>query len=126
MKTRIDAQVLHEGGWWVAEFTIGNRDFGTQAKRLDQLSEMVKDAAALMTDQSATDFDVNLNVDMGTYETAIDAYSEAAKQAQEVQKQLATASRTAVTQLRAGGFRVKDIATLLGISPQRVSQLSKA
>ena len=61
--TTIDTTVTRDGNWWVAEFTLNGKEYGTQARRLDQIEEMVKDAAALITGDSLDSFAVNVTVD---------------------------------------------------------------
>ena len=59
--TLIEANAVRDDGWWVAEFSLEGKEFGTQARRLDQLESMIKDAASLMTGEPAEEFDVNIN-----------------------------------------------------------------
>lgn len=61
--TQINATATRTSGWWVANFTVGGHEYGTQARRLDQLEHMVKDAAALMTDQPEDSFTVHIDIE---------------------------------------------------------------
>ncbi|MEW6862690.1 hypothetical protein [Trueperella pyogenes] len=56
--TLIKATATHAGRWWIGEFTIDGREYGTQARRLDQLEAMIKDAASLMTNEEPDTFTV--------------------------------------------------------------------
>ncbi len=58
MTTLIQAQAVKDGKWWVASFNLDGRNYGTQARRIDQLQDMVADAASLMTGVEKVDFDV--------------------------------------------------------------------
>lgn len=49
MTIPIQAEAVKDGQWWVAEFSLDGRAYGTQARRIDQLQDMVADAAALMS-----------------------------------------------------------------------------
>ena len=49
MTTQIHATAERGNGWWVVTFSVDGTEFGTQAKRLDQINDMVADAASLMT-----------------------------------------------------------------------------
>ncbi|MDE1566192.1 MULTISPECIES: transcriptional regulator [Actinomycetaceae] len=61
--TTLDTTVTRDGNWWVAEFTLNGKEYGTQARRLDQIDEMVKDTAALITGDPLDSFAVNVSVD---------------------------------------------------------------
>ena len=61
--TSLDTTVTRDGDWWGAEFTLHGKEYGTQARRLDQIEEMVKDAAALITGESLDSFTVNITVE---------------------------------------------------------------
>lgn len=124
--TDITAHAIRENGWWVADFTCDGKEYGTQAKRLDQLMDMVKDASALMTGRPEDTFDVHIVVDMAEYISEVEKYKEAAAQARDAEAKVAAASRSAVAKLKKANLGVRDIATLMGVSPQRVSQLSHA
>ncbi len=52
--TSLDTTVTRDRNWWVAECTFHGKEYGTQARRLDQIEEMVKDAAALITGDSVS------------------------------------------------------------------------
>ncbi|MDD7464622.1 MAG: hypothetical protein PUK59_00010 [Actinomycetaceae bacterium] len=126
MTTRINATAIRDGSWWIAEFTLNGREYGTQAKRLDQLESMVKDAAALMSGEPEDSFSVSFVIDMPQYMDAVNAYKEAAMRAREADEAAAQASRAAVRMLRDTQLPMRDIGTLMGISAQRVSQLARA
>lgn len=42
--------------WWIAEFVIDEKEYGTQGKTLTELELMVKDAAEIMTDTPREEF----------------------------------------------------------------------
>ncbi|SPT53735.1 Uncharacterised protein [Actinomyces bovis] len=52
-------------------------------------------------------------------------YKDRAKEAAAAEAKAASASRIAVAVLRQDGLPVRDVALLMGISPQRVSQLAR-
>ncbi len=60
MTTLIQAQAVKDGEWWVASFTLNGQNYGTQARRIDQLQDMVADAASLVTGVEKVDFDVTV------------------------------------------------------------------
>ena len=55
---------------------------------------------------------------------AVVSYREAAEAAAQAKAQASLASRAAVSRLRAEGLSVRDVAALMGVTPQRVSQLA--
>ncbi|MDE1558852.1 MULTISPECIES: hypothetical protein [Actinotignum] len=61
--TTLNTTVARDGHWWVAEFALNGKEYGTQACRLDQIEEMAKDAAALITGDPLDSFAVNVTVD---------------------------------------------------------------
>lgn len=126
MSTHIDARAIRDDDWWIAEFNLDGHEYGTQAKRLDLLEGMVKDAAALMSGQPEDSFSVSFVIDMPQYLESVNAYKSAAQRAREADDVAARASRDAVRALREANLSMRDIGTLMGISVQRVSQLAKA
>ncbi|WP_022867199.1 hypothetical protein [Schaalia vaccimaxillae] len=125
MKTQINARVERGERWWIAFFDIDGHECGTQAKRIDQLEDMILDAASLMAERPKSDFSVSLAVSPTKYDAIVTRYKEHAEAAQIAEETAAQASREAVKTMRQDGLPMRDIATLMGISPQRVSQLAK-
>ncbi|MBS5748090.1 MULTISPECIES: hypothetical protein [Actinotignum] len=121
--TTIDTTVTRDGNWWVAEFTLNGKEYGTQARRLDQIEEMVKDAAALITGDSLDSFAVNVTVDTPEFAEDIKKYKEASLRLVQAEHETRDASRLAVARLRDAGFSLRDIGVVMGISYQRVAQL---
>lgn len=118
---KVTANATRSGGWWAVEVPQVPGLF-TQAKRLDQVAEMVADAAELLGVGS-----VEVEVVPVLSEAEAAAVAEANQrraQLRTVEAQAAAASRAAVARLRADGLPVRDVATLMGISPQRVSVLA--
>ncbi|MCI1748463.1 MAG: helix-turn-helix domain-containing protein [Acidipropionibacterium sp.] len=122
MTIHLTAHVIRSGGWWAVSVDEVE-GLNTQARRLDQVPAMVLDAAALLTDRPESDFDVEVSTD-GLYADQVAEYKSAAQQAAEASAHAAAVSRQSVARLRADGLPVRDVATILGVSPQRVSQLS--
>ena len=57
MTTTLTARSTRSGGWWAVEVPEVQGLF-TQARRLDQVTAAVLDAAALLTGRPESDFDV--------------------------------------------------------------------
>ena len=123
--THVNATATRCDEWWAADFTVDDHEYSTQARRLDQLEAMIKDAAALMTGQPEESFTVSIEP-CGLPVEAIDRYKSATKAAQEAERELSDSSRTAVQLLTRAGLSMRDVGTIMGVSVQRVSQLVKA
>jgi DNA-directed RNA polymerase specialized sigma24 family protein len=111
------------GGWW--EITVPELDGRvTQAKRLDQVEEMVRSLVSLIVDVPADSFEVAIQPVLP------DSASEEVRRARELRGEAdriaeaaSMATRRAVRQLAGMGLTVRDIGTMLRLTPQRVSQL---
>ncbi|MCX4387091.1 hypothetical protein OG777_09125 [Micromonospora peucetia] len=90
----------------------------SQARRLDQVEGMARDAIALMLDVDPHSFDIDVQPDLPQEVTR--ARSELRKAEESAEEATVTAARA----LLAKGYTVRDAGALLGISPQRVSQLA--
>lgn len=55
MKT-IKTTITKNNDWWIAEFVIDEKEYGTQGKTLTELELMVKDAAGIMTGTPREEF----------------------------------------------------------------------
>lgn len=118
--TAIIAQATRAGQWWAVDFDGPTGTFHTQARRLDQVPDMVRDILD-MEGVGVASIEVVAHVpDQAVIDEARRASAEAAVAAETA----AACSRTAVARLRAEGLTVRDIGTLMGLSPQRVSQLA--
>lgn len=121
----IKATATHSDGWWVAEFSIDGRTYGTQAKRIDKLEDMIFDAATLMTGQPETEFEIELEMAVPQFKSLVDEYRARAEDASRAEQVASETSRRTVKALRKANLSMRDIGALMGISPQRVSQLAK-
>ena len=122
----IEAQAIRDGKWWIAFFEIDGRQHGTQAKSLKRLEYMVKDAAALLTEKSPDSFNVTIRLKDSRLAGLVASYSAASAAEATASKELASASREAVSVMRGKNMSMEDIGTLLGVTKGRVSQLAKA
>jgi hypothetical protein len=96
----------------------------TQARRLDQVASTVADAVALVADVPAGTIEVSVIPKLPPRDAELIAAARQAAQAAARAAELASQlSRQAVAQLRSAGMTVRDVGGLLGVSPQRVSQL---
>ena len=120
----VTAIARRSGDWWAVEVPEVDGAF-TQAKRLDQVPEMVADAVSLLGDVPADQVNVTVVPDIGDPDL-LESAEQAREQvvaAQAAQTAAASASRAVVKRLRGKGLPVRDVAVLLKMSAQRVSQL---
>ncbi|HZX99503.1 MAG TPA: hypothetical protein VFE92_08455 [Dermatophilaceae bacterium] len=124
---RVTATATRTGQWWAIEVSDVAGGLHTQARRLDQVVSAVIDAVALVADVSPDAIEVDVipilpEAEADLIESARTASQEAARAAERASR----LSRQAVEQLRSEGLTVRDVGGLLGVSPQRVSQLLNA
>lgn len=120
----VEAVASREGDWWVVDVA----GYGTtQARRLDDVEPMVADLVATLDDLDVSAVEVTnvivrlndgLDVAIGEAKAAVTAAAEAQKQAGQQQREL-------VRQLRARNLSVREVASVLGVTPGRVSQLAR-
>ena len=124
---RVTAKVTRSGEWWAVEVPEVPGVF-TQAKRLEQVPEMVRDAVALMAevDEGSVEVDIEAHVSIPLDEQIMRAKA-LSQQARSASDQAAELRRQMVARLRhEEHLTVRDVGVLLDISPQRVSQLENA
>lgn len=123
---KLTAIAERSGKWWAVEVPEIDGLF-TQAKRLDKVPYMVRDAAALLTGEPEDSFEIIVTVKMdGVLEQAVEAAVRAAALAAETQVQASALTRRAAHTLAEEGMTVREIGRLLSLSPQRAQQLLKS
>ena len=123
---KVTAHAVRSGDWWSVDVPEVDGLF-TQAKRLDQIPAMVADAGELLTDIPADQFEVTLDYDFGD-PAALREIADANQlnaAAQRAVDEASRRSRAIVHKLRDRGLSVREVGVMLGITPSRVSQLSK-
>ena len=122
---KVTANAQRAGAWWAVDGPEVPGVF-TQVKRLEQIPEMVADAVATMLDLDPADVEVQIAPTLlfaGHIEVVWEA-KEAASQAAAAQARASELMRTAARLLREEDeLPVRDVAELLGVTHQRVSQL---
>lgn len=99
----------------------------TQSRSLSGAEEMVRDYISLDLGVQPDSFDVVITPEVGDgMDEAVAAVRSKIREAEQAQAQAAERSRALVRQLTAKGLSGKDTAKVLGVSPQRVSQLLKS
>jgi len=117
----VTAKATRSGAWWAIEVPEIPGLF-TQAKRLDQVAAMVADAAGMLG-HPAVEVTVEPQLTRADQQ-AVEAAKAGRARLREAETAAAAASRGAVARLRGQGLPVRDVAALMGISPQRVSALA--
>lgn len=115
-----------EGRWWAVE--IPQLDGVTQAARLADVAAEARDYIAITLDVPPSTVEVRVIVDDTPHARDVQARSErilATRQQAEALEAVAIEDAQAlVRELTRDGVPMRDIATLVGVSFQRVSQLA--
>jgi hypothetical protein len=94
----------------------------TQSRRLTEAEEMVRDY--ILLDRGEHDFEVRITPELSPgLDREVRRARKSTAEAAQVVESAAARSRDAARRLRAEGLTGRDIAIILGVSPQRVSQL---
>ena len=115
-----------ESGWWVAAVR-GVRGCNTQGRTVDEARRRIREALELFVD-NARKVTIVDDVRLPTGAArAVRVYATLRKKAEEDERRAALAARRAVRVLRTGRLKMsaRDAARLLGLSHQRVHQLTQ-
>lgn len=109
-------------GWWAIEVPEIPGLF-TQARRLDQVDRMVRDAAKIL------DYEIDVVTVQPKLspedEKMLDALMDARSAAVKAQDKASHLTRQTVKVFQKEGMTVRDIAGMIGVTPQRISSLSR-
>lgn len=129
MTVEIIARVYHDGLWWAVETPINGSTQYTQGKTLAEAQAMAEDLVAMWAEELDDDAlraaEIVLAVN-GDVKKAADAVKTAAEAAETAREHARAEQVRAVAQLREEGLTMQDIATVLGVTKGRVSQLAHA
>jgi len=109
-------------GWRVEVPQLGN--LVTTAKRLDKATEQIKDLAEAATGEERCDIIVKVEAVMPGIICDLESAQEKSREAARLQEEASNEIRDVVSRMRDEGLTMRDIAVLLGVSPQRVAQLA--
>ena len=119
--------VCEPGERWWAIRVPGVRGVYSQARRLDRVEYMARDAIALMLEVPEDSFRVVVKPDLGSeLDAAVDRARKARVRAERAQHEAAEASTVAITKLLALGLSMREAGQILGLSHQRVAQIAAA
>ena len=120
--------ITREDGYWLADVPSlqGAHTYARSLPTLDQAVREVVVLAADLPDEAMPD--LVLAFEYHTGDASVDATTrevrQLRRQADEITAAAAARTSEAAAELVARGMSVRDVAALLGISPQRVSQLT--
>ena len=126
--TTYRARVAREGQYWVATVPdVDGAPAATQARRLADVPAMVRDMIVTLTDADPASFDVQIDVRLpARARAALRRLQTSQTRAQQAAATAAAAQRAAAAELVAAGLSVRDTGSMLDVSHQRVSQLTRA
>jgi predicted RNase H-like HicB family nuclease len=116
-----------ESGWWMASVR-GMRGCHTQGRTVDEARRRIREALELFVDNARKASIVDDVKLPSAAAKAIRAYTSLRRRADEEDRRAARAARRAVRVLRTGKLKMsaRDAARLLGLSHQRVHQLTQS
>lgn len=114
------ARVEWDGRRWVAVLDAGGV---TQARQLDQLPERLAEVHELMTGEAIDADDIELDIDFPGAAAAAAVRADRARLSV-AEVELAEATAQTVAELRSRDVSMRDVATMVGMSHQRVQQLA--
>lgn len=122
-RARYTAKAVRAGAWWAIEVPEVEGTF-TQARRLDQVENVAREAVALMLDVAQDSFDISVEYDVPAQWAALLESLKAAQDAQAAAEYaVSMALRQVAASLHNEGLPMRDVGALMGRSTQRISQL---
>ncbi|MGW5240691.1 type II toxin-antitoxin system HicB family antitoxin [Monashia sp. NPDC004114] len=114
--------VKHEQWWLVTSPDAPGAV--SQVRSVSHAEEHAREAIAFVLDVPEDSFDITLVIELpGPLEGEVKAAKDAIAELAELQKRTAELSRTAARHLAEAGLKGVEVAKVLDVSPQRVSQL---
>ena len=122
MKT-YTATARREGRWWVVEVDgVGT----TQGRSTSEAQRMATDLVAVMENVPLDDVDVEIEFVLpGELGEEVRNAKQETRAAEQAQRSAAEKVRQVVAHILGDGMSKQDAARILGVSPQRISQLVK-
>jgi len=117
------ARARRSGSWWAIDVPELPGVY-SQARRLDRVDSMARDAIALFLDVDPASLDIRVEMNLPSdLRRDVDAVGRLRAEADRLQVESSGAMRRLTHELLGRGLSVRDAAAILGISHQRVSQL---
>lgn len=119
---QIKARVERQKDQWLVECPeLGG--LSTTAPRLDKAEALIKNLAAKQLGEEICDIVVDLEMVMPGIVCDIESAKAKMHRANELKEEAANEMRDVVRRAREQGLKLRDIAVLLNVTPQRVAQL---
>lgn len=117
------ARTTRSGNWWAIQISELDGVF-SQARRLEQVEDMARDAIAATLDVDPGSFTVTVVPELPAKVQAIVDEVRASREAAELASEVAsTKAREAARILHDEGLPLRDVGRVLGVSHQRAHQL---
>jgi hypothetical protein len=120
-----NAIVSRVGRWWHIVVPKAGPLAMTQARRLSEAEYMARDLVATLLEIPADSFDVTIQLKDAVILKAAKPATKARAEADAAEQRATEAMRQAARELVAAGLPVRDVATVLKISPSWVSALTR-
>lgn len=120
---KIKAICRRSDNWWAIEVPE-IPGLHTQARRLDQVEDEVRDAARMLG-VAPIEIQIDVRIDDDTRQMVDELFAKRTE-ARKAQEEASRLTRSAVVALRGKGLTVRDVEAMTGVSPQRVSALQHA
>lgn len=122
-RTTYTVRAYRSGNWWAIEVPQVPGAL-SQARRLDQVEEMARDAISIVLEVDDDSFDVAVQPDLPESMAELtEAVDQLRADAEQAEARLRQTRRRAIDALLAEGLPQRDVGALLHLSHQRVSQL---
>ncbi len=119
----IKAKVERQADGWRVEVPELN-NFVSNAKRLDKVTEQIKDLAHELTGEERCHVIIKVEAIMPGIICDLESAQHKSREAARLQEEASSEIRDVVSRMRNEGLTMRDIAVLLGVTPQRVAQLA--
>lgn len=120
--SEIKVTAQREADHWLVECPILD-NFSTTSTRLDKVEDLIKALAHKQMGEPICDIVVAIEAVMPGIVCDIESAKNKMSEAQKLQEQASAEIRDVVRRAREQGLTMRDIAVMLGVTPQRVAQL---
>lgn len=117
------ARVEREEGWWIIQLRE-DPALLSQARRLDQVVDVVRDALELFPELTDAPHLAEVDVEVVVDFAALEELKEAQRSAKEAQAKANSLAAETSAQLHAAGLSYRDVGYLMGITHGRAQQLA--
>jgi predicted RNase H-like HicB family nuclease len=121
--TTYTVKASRSGGWWALSVPEVP-GVHTQARKMSGAADMAREAIALVMDVDPLSFDIQLEFELDErIRNLVDESRALTREAEATRDEAAARSRAAVRAMLDDGLTQREAAVVMGVSPQRLSQL---